>query len=122
MHEALVMLHEEGLENAWKRHRIHHDSLRAGLEALGLELFVEPSARIPQLNAVAIPAGVDDAAVRTRLLRDYSLEIGAGLGPMAGKIWRIGLMGYSSRPGNVALCLSALKSVGCASQIVADGS
>jgi len=111
MHEALVMLHEEGLENAWKRHRIHHDSLRAGLEALGLELFVEPSVRIPQLNAVAIPAGVDDAAVRTRLLRDYSLEIGAGLGPMAGKIWRIGLMGYSSNPGNIALCLSALKTV-----------
>ena len=111
MHEALVMLHEEGLENAWKRHRTHHDVLRAGLETLGLELFVEPSARIPQLNAVAIPAGVDDAAVRTRLLQDYSLEIGAGLGPMAGKIWRIGLMGYSSKPGNVALCLSALKSV-----------
>ncbi len=111
MHEALVMLHEEGLENAWERHRIHHDALRAGLETLGLELIVEPSARIPQLNAVAIPAGVDDAAVRTRLLRDYSLEIGAGLGPMAGKIWRIGLMGYSSNPGNVALCLSALKTV-----------
>jgi alanine-glyoxylate transaminase/serine-glyoxylate transaminase/serine-pyruvate transaminase len=110
-HEALVMLHEEGLERAWDRHRANHDLLREGLEALGLELFVEPPYRIPQLNAVTIPAGVDDAAVRNRLLEEFNLEIGAGLGPMAGKIWRIGLMGYSSRPKNIALCLAALKDV-----------
>jgi len=108
-HEALVMLQEEGLEQAWKRHRANHEILRDGLEALGLELFVKPDQRIPQLNAVTIPAGADDAAVRSLLLSEFNLEIGAGLGPMAGKIWRIGLMGYSSNPRNIALCLAALK-------------
>jgi alanine-glyoxylate transaminase/serine-glyoxylate transaminase/serine-pyruvate transaminase len=107
-HEALAMLQEEGLENAWERHRRNHETLRDGLESLNLELFVEPKARIPQLNAVAIPAGADDDAVRGRLLEEYNLEIGAGLGPMAGKIWRIGLMGYSSNPKNVYHCLNAL--------------
>jgi alanine-glyoxylate transaminase/serine-glyoxylate transaminase/serine-pyruvate transaminase len=110
-HEALVLLAEEGLEKSWERHRRNHDALRAGLESLGLELFVEADQRIPQLNAVTIPAGVDDASVRGRLLNEFNLEIGAGLGPMAGKIWRIGLMGYSSNPKNVAYCLSALGEV-----------
>jgi alanine-glyoxylate transaminase/serine-glyoxylate transaminase/serine-pyruvate transaminase len=110
-HEALTLLREEGLENAWERHRKNHEKLRGGLETLGLELFVGPPQRIPQLNAVTIPAGADDAAVRRRLLDEYNLEIGAGLGPMAGKIWRIGLMGYSSNPKNVSLCLTALKEV-----------
>lgn len=109
LHESLVMLHEEGLERAWERHRTNHGMLRDGLEEIGLELFVRPEQRIPHLNAVTIPAGADDAAVRGRLLRDFNLEIGAGLGPMAGKIWRIGLMGYSSNPGNISLCLSALR-------------
>jgi alanine-glyoxylate transaminase/serine-glyoxylate transaminase/serine-pyruvate transaminase len=107
-HEALSMMREENLEHAWERHRRNHELLRDGLEGLDLELFVAPEARLPQLNAVAIPAGTDDAAVRGRLLEEFNLEIGAGLGPMAGKIWRIGLMGYSSNPKNVYHCLNAL--------------
>ncbi|MHC4858470.1 MAG: pyridoxal-phosphate-dependent aminotransferase family protein [Planctomycetota bacterium] len=107
-HEALVMLHEEGLENAWRRHRENHEILKAGLEELGLRLLVPEAERIPHLNSVTIPEGADDAAVRGRLLEEHGLEIGAGLGPMAGKIWRIGLMGHSSRPENVELCLDAL--------------
>jgi len=111
LHEALVILEEEGLENAWKRHQSNHMALRAGLEAMGLELVVGEAHRLPQLNAVGIPGGLDDAAVRSRLLNDYSLEIGAGLGPMAGKIWRIGLMGYASNRKNVLNCLGALDAV-----------
>jgi alanine-glyoxylate transaminase/serine-glyoxylate transaminase/serine-pyruvate transaminase len=110
LHEALVMLFEEGIEAAWARHRRNHLALKAGLEALGLELVVPEAERLPQLNAVAVPAGVDEAALRARLLDHYNLEIGAGLGALAGKVWRIGLMGYSSRPENVLLCLSALGS------------
>jgi len=108
LHEALVMLEEEGLENAWARHRRNHLALRAGLEALGLELLVPEAERLPQLNAVRVPAGVDEALVRARLLQEYGLEIGAGLGELAGKVWRIGLLGYSSRPANILLCVAAL--------------
>jgi alanine-glyoxylate transaminase/serine-glyoxylate transaminase/serine-pyruvate transaminase len=111
LHEALLMLTEEGLENAWARHQRHHVALRDGLEALGLELVVPADERLPQLNAVAIPGGIDDAKVRRRLLDDYNLEIGAGLGDFAGKTWRIGLMGFSSRAENIVLCLSALGTV-----------
>ncbi len=111
LHEALVILQEEGLENAWDRHRGNHLALRAGLEAMGLELVVDEAHRLPQLNAVSIPDGVDDAAVRGRLLAEYNLEIGAGLGPMAGRIWRIGLMGYASSRRNVLNCLGALDAV-----------
>jgi alanine-glyoxylate transaminase/serine-glyoxylate transaminase/serine-pyruvate transaminase len=111
LHEALVMVQEEGLENAWVRHRRHHLALRAGLDVLGLALPVPEAERLPQLNAVAIPAGVDDAVVRGRLLQEYNLEIGAGLGELAGKVWRIGLMGYSSRPANIFLCIAALGTV-----------
>lgn len=111
LHEALVVLHEEGIENAWQRHRDNHLALRAGIEAMGLSLVVPEDERLPQLNAIAIPEGVDDAAVRGRLLSDYGLEIGAGLGPMAGKIWRIGLMGFASNPRNVLTCLGALEAV-----------
>ena len=111
LHEALLMVHEEGLENAWERHRRNHDALRAGLEAMGLGFIVDEAHRLPQLNAVSIPAGVDDAAVRTRLLREHHLEIGAGLGDLAGKVWRIGLMGYSSRIENITACLGALDAV-----------
>jgi alanine-glyoxylate transaminase/serine-glyoxylate transaminase/serine-pyruvate transaminase len=92
LHEALVILHEEGLENAWDRHRRHHLALKTGLEALGLDFVVPEAERLPQLNSVAVPEGVDDAAVRRRLLDEYNLEIGAGLGDLAGKVWRIGLM------------------------------
>jgi alanine-glyoxylate transaminase/serine-glyoxylate transaminase/serine-pyruvate transaminase len=110
-HESLVMLHEEGLENAWARHRRNHEALRGGLEAMGLVFQVPEAERIPHLNAVTVPPGADDAALRRALLDDFNLEIGAGLGPMAGKIWRIGLMGTSSTPKNVAYCVSALGQV-----------
>ena len=108
LHEALLILQEEGLENAWRRHVHHHRALAAGLEALGMTFVVEPEWRLPQLNTVRIPGGLNDAAVRTRLLNEYDLEIGAGLGPLAGQVWRIGLMGYSCRRDNVMLCLQAL--------------
>ena len=111
LHEALLILQEEGLENAWARHRKHHLALRAGLEAMGLQFIVKVADRLPQLNAVTIPAGVDDAAVRSRLLNEYNLEIGAGLGTLAGKVWRIGLMGHASRAENILLCIGALESV-----------
>jgi alanine-glyoxylate transaminase/serine-glyoxylate transaminase/serine-pyruvate transaminase len=111
LHEALVILQEEGLENAWARHDRNHQALKAGIEAMGLSFFVNEEDRLPQLNAVTIPEGVDEAAVRKTLLSDYSLEIGAGLGPMAGKIWRIGLMGYASNEKNVLFCLGALDAV-----------
>ncbi len=111
LHEALIMLKNEGLENAWERHRTNHLALRAGLEAMGLEFVVNQNDRLPQLNAVTIPAGVDDADVRNRLLNEYNLEIGAGLGALAGKVWRIGLMGHSSRRENILLCVGALESI-----------
>ncbi|MBP7663791.1 MAG: alanine--glyoxylate aminotransferase family protein [Shewanella sp.] len=111
LHESLRILAAEGLENAWQRHHDMHLVLRAGLEKLGLNFVVAEDSRLPQLNAVYIPAGVDDAAVRTRLLKDYNLEIGAGLGALAGKAWRIGLMGFGARRENVALCLKALEEV-----------
>jgi len=111
LHEALVILQEEGLENAWARHAKHHQALRAGLEAMGLRFIVDEKDRLPQLNAVTIPEGVDDATVRSLLLKDYSLEIGAGLGVMAGKVWRIGLMGHACNARNVYTCLNALNDV-----------
>jgi alanine-glyoxylate transaminase / serine-glyoxylate transaminase / serine-pyruvate transaminase len=111
LHEALVMLQEEGLHNAWARHQNNHLALRAGLEAMGLKFVVPEAERLPQLNAIAVPDGVDEAAVRSLLLSDYHLEIGAGLGAMAGKVWRIGLMGNASNPRNVRLCLNALDDV-----------
>jgi alanine-glyoxylate transaminase/serine-glyoxylate transaminase/serine-pyruvate transaminase len=111
LHESLVILHEEGLEQAWARHRLHHAALAAGFAALGLELVVPAQWRLPQLNSVTIPAGVDDAAVRRRLLAEWGLEIGAGLGPLAGKVWRIGLMGHGANRRNVLTCLAALESV-----------
>jgi len=111
LHEALVVLEEEGIENAWQRHRDNHLALRAGIEAMGLSFVVDEADRLPQLNSVSIPDGIDDATVRGRLLNEYGLEIGAGLGPMAGRIWRIGLMGYASNQKNVLLCLGALDAV-----------
>jgi alanine-glyoxylate transaminase/serine-glyoxylate transaminase/serine-pyruvate transaminase len=111
LHESLLILHEEGLENAWARHQAHHQALKAGLEAMGLSFIVEEAYRLPQLNAVTIPEGVDDAAVRNRLLQEYNLEIGAGLGDLAGKVWRIGLMGHACNADNVAYCLNALDEV-----------
>ncbi len=111
LHEALLMLAEEGIENAWARHRAQHEALKAGLEKLGLAFIVPEGERLPQLNSVTFPAGVDDAAARARLLNEFNLEIGAGLGALAGKIWRIGLMGASARRENVEFCLKALAAV-----------
>ncbi|SHI03292.1 pyridoxal-phosphate-dependent aminotransferase family protein [Ferrimonas marina] len=111
MHEALRLLKAEGLENAWARHRAMHEQLKSGLELLGLDFVVDEASRLPQLNAVYIPQGVDDAAVRSALLERFNLEIGAGLGDLAGKAWRIGLMGHAAREENVLLCLAALREV-----------
>jgi alanine-glyoxylate transaminase/serine-glyoxylate transaminase/serine-pyruvate transaminase len=111
LHEALLMLAEEGIEQAWARHRAQHQALKAGLERLGLAFVVPEAERLPQLNAVFVPDGVDDAAARGRLLTEFNLEIGAGLGAYAGKVWRIGLMGHAARAENVAYCLNALEQV-----------
>jgi alanine-glyoxylate transaminase/serine-glyoxylate transaminase/serine-pyruvate transaminase len=111
LHESLVMLEEEGLENSWHRHYYHHQALRAGIEAMGLSFVVPEGDRLPQLNTVTIPDGVVDADVRKQLLTDYNLEIGAGLGDLAGKVWRIGLMGFACNKKNVLFCLGALDAV-----------
>ena len=111
LHEALVMVREEGLENAWARHASNHERLRAGLEEIGIHFLVDEAHRLPQLNAVLVPEGIDEAEVRRRLLEEYSLEIGAGLGALAGKVWRIGLMGHASNARNVTLCVNALGNV-----------
>jgi alanine-glyoxylate transaminase/serine-glyoxylate transaminase/serine-pyruvate transaminase len=111
LHEALLMLREESLENAWARHQRNHKALKAGLETLGLNYLVEEPYRLPQMNAVTVLPGVDEKEVRRRLLLDYNLEIGAGLGDLAGKIWRFGIMGYSCKMENVMLSLCALETV-----------
>ncbi len=111
LHESLVMLQEEGLEQAHARHRHNHLALVAGLEAMGLSMAVAPAYRLPQLNSVLIPEGVDDAALRSALLDEFDLEIGGGLGALAGKTWRIGLMGFASNERNVMYCLSALEAI-----------
>ncbi|PSL13069.1 alanine-glyoxylate aminotransferase [Marinobacterium halophilum] len=109
LHEALVMLQDEGLEQAWQRHALHHRALRDGLEAMGLQMAVAADVRLPQLNSVTIPEGIDDPRLRNALLERYGLEIGAGLGVLAGKVWRIGLMGSSCTQRHVMLCLDALE-------------
>jgi alanine-glyoxylate transaminase/serine-glyoxylate transaminase/serine-pyruvate transaminase len=111
LHESLLILRDEGLEAAWARHRRLHEALKAGLEALGLEYAVPEAEQTPQLNMVRVPDGVDEAAVRQRLLDEYDLEIGAGLGALAGDVWRIGLMGHACRAENVRRCVGALEDV-----------
>lgn len=111
LHEALLMLNEEGLEHSWARHMRNHKALKAGLQTMGIEYVVAEPYRLPQLNAVQVPVGVDEKEVRRRLLVEYNLEIGAGLGDFAGKIWRFGLMGTASRVENVVFCLNALETV-----------
>jgi alanine-glyoxylate transaminase/serine-glyoxylate transaminase/serine-pyruvate transaminase len=111
LHESLVMLEEEGIENAWARHEKMHQALRAGLEAMGLSFIVKEGDRLPQLNSVTLPEGAEDAVVRKRLLEEFNLEIGAGLGALAGKVWRIGLMGSGANSKNILVCLGALESV-----------
>jgi alanine-glyoxylate transaminase/serine-glyoxylate transaminase/serine-pyruvate transaminase len=109
LYEALRLIHEEGLENCWRRHDLNHRALKTGLAALGIEYTAQAGHQLPMLNAVRIPPGVDDAAVRTALLNRFGIEIGGGLGAFKGQVWRIGLMGYGSRPANVYLLLSALE-------------
>ena len=111
LHESLVALSEEGIEESWNRHRKHHLALAAGFEALGLDLVVSEAARLPQLNVVTVPDGIDESRVRNLLLEDFQLEVGAGLGVLAGKVWRIGLMGHSCNLRNVLLCLTAFETV-----------
>jgi len=111
LREALRLIAEEGLEARFGRHRLHHRALVAGLEAMGLSMLVPEPERLPMLNAVRIPEGADDRRVRGALLKDFGIEIGGGLGDLAGKVWRVGLMGHSARRKNVVLFLSALETV-----------
>ncbi|MBI4325495.1 MAG: alanine--glyoxylate aminotransferase family protein [Chloroflexi bacterium] len=115
LHEALRVVLLEGLENRWRRHEANHQALRVGLETMGLGLGAQEGHQLWQLNAVTVPEGVNEAAVRKRLLSDFDIEIGAGLGPLKGKIWRMGLMGETSTLENVERFLTALKT------ILADG-
>lgn len=109
LHEALRVVLEEGLEERFTRHMGNHRALKAGLHALGIEYSVAEGQQLPMLNAVWVPEGVEDAAVRSQLLREYGIEIGGGLGPMKGRTWRIGLMGEASTASHVLLFLAALE-------------
>lgn len=110
LHEALLILSEEGLEVAWQRHRENHERLKVGLKTLGFSFLPSEEERLPQLNSVYFPERVEnESVVRRSLLDRHNLEIGAGLGPLAGKIWRIGLMGHTARTENVDYCLSAIE-------------
>ncbi len=107
LHEALRLALEEGLEARWQRHHKNHLALKAGVQAMGLSFSAQEGHQLWQLNAITVPEGVDEAAMRKRLLTEYSIEIGAGLGPLKGKIWRVGLMGDTSSLANVKTFLSA---------------
>ena len=111
LHESLRLVLEEGLENRWARHQANHERLMSGLDELGLQLTAQEGHRLWQLNAVGVPEGADEAGVRTALLNDHGIEVGAGLGPLQGKVWRVGLMGHSSSEENVERFLAALKSL-----------
>jgi len=111
LQEALVAVEEEGLERRWERHRVNHDAFVAALGTIGLELLPPPAERLWSLNAVKVPAGVDEAAIRKGLMAEHGIEIGAGLGPLAGKIWRVGLMGSGSTGENITRLVSALRSL-----------
>lgn len=111
LYQALLLFFEEGAEKVFQRHAECHNKLKAGLEELGLKLHVKDKYRLPMLNAVSIPESIDEAEVRKKLRLEHKIEIGGGLGPLEGKIWRIGLMGYTSQPENVEKFLAALKSV-----------
>jgi len=110
LHAALECILDEGMASVFERHQQAHQQLKVGLAKLGIEFLVKEEDRLPMLNAVTIPEGVDEAAVRTRLLKNHRIEIGAGLGPLAGKIWRIGCMGHTARTENIDRLLSALQS------------
>ena len=106
--EALLLIEEEGLQSRFERHLKNHQALVAGVEAMGLQMLVKPEYRLPTLNTIRVPDGVDEAKVRSYLLQTFNLEIGAGLGALAGQVWRVGLMGYSSSAENVLFFLSAI--------------
>ncbi len=110
-YEALRLILEEGLEARFERHRRNHQLLRDGLEELGFEFIVAPEYRLPMLNAVKLPPGLDDARVRAQLLNEYNIEVGGGLGDFAGKIWRVGLMGCSCTKNHVNMLLAALRQI-----------
>jgi alanine-glyoxylate transaminase/serine-glyoxylate transaminase/serine-pyruvate transaminase len=107
--EGLRLLHEEGLPARWTRHMVHHRALKAGLTAMGLDYSAQEGNQLPQLNAVRIPAGIDDLTVRKKLLTEFGIEFGGGLGDFKGKVWRIGLMGFNSRANCVYQALGALE-------------
>ena len=111
LHEALRLTLEEGLENRWARHEANHLRLRSGLGELGLDIASQEGHQLWQLNAVSVPEGIDEAGIRTALLNEYQIEVGPGLGPLQGKVWRIGLMGHSSSEENVDRILAALKAL-----------
>ena len=111
LREALLSVEEEGLEHRWARHQRNHQAFARGLAAIGLDLLPPAPERLWTLNAVRVPSGIDEAVVRQRLLREFNIEIGAGLGPLAGKIWRVGLMGASSTPSLLLLFLGALEHI-----------
>jgi (S)-ureidoglycine-glyoxylate aminotransferase len=113
LREALRAVEEEGLASRFARHRLHGDALRAGIDALGLSLFGKEPAerRLPMITPVIVPEGIDELRVRQEMIHDFGIEIGAAFGPLQGRIWRIGTMGYSASRRNVLLCLSALEQV-----------
>jgi alanine-glyoxylate transaminase/serine-glyoxylate transaminase/serine-pyruvate transaminase len=111
LHEALLLLKQEGLEQAWERHKLNGQKLVNDLGAIGLLPYVKADERLPEITSVAVPAGVDEADVRKQLLEKYNIEIGAGLGDLSGKIWRIGLMGYTSNEENINTFVSAIKDI-----------
>lgn len=111
IHEALRIVLEEGLEARFLRHKENHEELRNGLQDMGFEFLVAPAYRLPMLNAVKVPEGYDDALIRGRLLNEYNIEIGAGLGEFAGKVWRIGIMGESCTKNHINILLGALKNI-----------
>lgn len=111
LREALRLIHEEGLKERFERHWMNHHALEAGLHMLGIEMFAQEGRRLPMLNAVKVPEGIDEARARRRLLEEFGIEIGGGLGALKGKVWRIGLMGYSSTRENVLAVLNALERI-----------
>ncbi len=111
LHEALLLVKEEGIENAWDRHKRNGKLLVKELESIGLPPMVKEDERLPELTSISVPAGINEAEVRAKLLNEYNIEIGAGLGTLAGKVWRIGLMGYTSKEENITTLVNALKNI-----------
>ena len=111
LYEGLRIVAEEGLENRWARHHKHAEMLWSGLQDIGLSCHVPLDHRLPSLTTIRVPEGVDEARVRSRLLQEYNIEIAGGIGELKGSIWRVGLMGYSSRPENVIIFIEALKRI-----------